>query len=648
MTTVSGLYTGRNALDARCRSILRLDVDGDYCQMMASGTISRRGRLAVDWKAGLKLGPSRVWTGKIEPKEVVPPDSSFPHTVTIRVTGTTPESLMARVVFSAPGCSNVVAIHRLRSKHFRQVRIELDTVSDAKAVLEIDPTSAQPHPSTLPHHLSIDQVYSRAGIKVWTAQGAEPIPTGCAGSNERWSDQELHDAMQTKWNHGADLPQGSVWVLFAGAHELDGRLGVMFDYFGARHRQGVAVFNHTLSGEYPGSSPGFRRMLFYTVAHEIGHALNLPHPSDPKILTFMNRPRASMSMGGLGEENFFREFQYRFSDEELQHLRHAPDHLVQPGHAPWLHHDEKHRSRDFELILRANRPDPVFEFMEPVVLELKLRNISARTQRVLADLLAHQDEMTVVVRREGGRGKRLASFMRHCCAREEEPLGPGESLYESLFISAGPQGWLVDRPGHYTVQVSVEIDGATVISNCYGLTIRSPADPVQERLAQDYFKADTARVIAFDGSRAEALRPAINALHSVTQQVPGTSVAIHAQVALALPGTRRYRTLDPSTAGAGRRFRHAEVMREEVHALERALTASSAEQLLGHIDYRFYVDRLTDAFAQLDDLDAAAAAQQALKKRFIRRGVLKRVVGEVAQREAALRRGRQATQPRGR
>src|SRR5262249_50237634 len=229
-------------------------------------------------------------------------------------------------------------------------------------------------------------------------------PLSLAGSDGFWTDAELHDAMEAHFSRFLNQPQWVFWTVFATRYIGDvqdpgtSTGGIMFDYTGARQRQGTAIFTQATrlsqtSG--PNAAEWTRRMQFWCAAHEMGHAFNLVHAWDKgggggwvplqssyNLLSFMNYPfkYQLQSVPGLsGDERsrrYFRDFEFRFSDAELRFLRHAPEWFVEMGGETWasnhgfVEHDPAEFPQ-FELIVRTNKTPPAgkppaFAYLEPV------------------------------------------------------------------------------------------------------------------------------------------------------------------------------------------------------------------------------------------------------------------------------------------
>ena len=246
-----------------------------------------------------------------------------------------------------------------QSRYFDPIEFEVDRVSNAGTIVTTYDTASHPNrPAGLPNEtISLATTYQRAGFDMKMSPNTSNIPTSGAGANSTWSDTEMHNAMVTYWSRFANRPQWAMWVLYAARHDQGRGLGgVMFDDIGSNHRQGTAIFTDSFIQDVPAGDPNAaawrNRMQFWTAVHEMGHAFNLAHawqkalgvpqgaPGDPWIplanepesRSFMNYP---FRVSG-GQSAFFSDFRFRFSDDELVFMRHAPRRFVQMGNSNWF------------------------------------------------------------------------------------------------------------------------------------------------------------------------------------------------------------------------------------------------------------------------------------------------------------------------
>src|SRR5215212_9955672 len=363
---MSGLYEWRDPQGPgpKTSEWLRLDVDRHHPQMAASGTISE-GVSYIHWIADLNSSGRNSWTGNISYKDISPPGPVFPYTeVEIRVT---PNGRIAHVTFSGGGGARRRRNFKFKSPYFHPVDFEFDSATGEQATLSVDTCAHPNRPGTLPcENLSIQEVFQRSGFDVTTSPGGV-VPLGGAGPDARWSDLEMHDAMQTYWSRFTARPQWAMWVFFASLHEMGTSLGgIMFDDIGTQHRQGTSIFNDSFIANPPTGDPNpaawVQRMIFWTACHEMGHAFNLAHSwqkslgtawvplaDEPEARSFMNYP---YRVAG-GQTAFFANFDFRFSDPELLFIRHAPERFVEMGNADWF---DNHGFKQAETT-----PEPDFE-----------------------------------------------------------------------------------------------------------------------------------------------------------------------------------------------------------------------------------------------------------------------------------------------
>ena len=514
-----------------------------------------------------------------------------------------------------------------QSKYFDPVEFEVDRVSNAGAIVTAYDTSSHPNrPSNLPSEtLSLATVYQRAGFDVSMSPNSSVLPTSGTGANGTWSDTEMHNAMVTFWSRFANRPQWAMWVLYAARHDLGRGLGgVMFDDIGSNHRQGTAIFTDSFIQDAPAGDPNApawrNRMQFWTAVHEMGHAFNLAHawqkalgaptaPGDPWI-PLANEPESRSYMNypfrvSGGESAFFSDFGFRFSDQELVFMRHAPRRFVQMGNSNWFENhgfeapDALSHTGRWELTIRPNRASNAYQFLEPVNMELKLTNRSGEAVTADADMLGDGRHISIFVQRSGGETKAWRPMVTHCHQAERETLDPNESIYGAHLISASTDGWLIDEPGFYKLQAAVDMGDEIVVSNVLRLYVGPPQSEGEATVAPDYFVEDVGRALAFNG--APVLEKANDVLKTVVERCADNPAAHHCKVALTTPMLRHFKMLK---ADGGREdlaikamdAKVGEASKVQIDALLKAPAA--AADTLGHIPYFGQLRNLAEAMEE--------------------------------------------------
>ena len=232
-------------------------------------------------------------------------------------------------------------------------------------------------------------------------------------------------------------------------------------------------------------------------------------------------------------------------------MLHAPERFVRMGDAAWFDHHGSEQSRampalPLALEIRVNRPMPVFEFLEPVVVELKLQNISATPQVVDENILTTLDGITIALKRQGSPARQFLPFAHNCMKSAAKVLQPKEAIYASVYVTAGLNGVDVSEPGRYLLQAAMHTPQGDIVSKPFTLRVATPKGMEEEVVAQDFFTDKVSRVLAFDGSRV--LPQANKVLRDVVERLPDCRVARHARIPLGLAVAEPAKVL---TIGAG-------------------------------------------------------------------------------------------------
>lgn len=640
-TRISGLYEWSDSSGFPfSREELRLDVDGDFPQMTVSGTGLSGLTFRIHWIAR-PLAVSQIpngtrWTGPISLKQGT--SNVFPYTeVTVDQT-----SAGTRVTFSGAGLPDLLRDYTFVSPFFREVQLEYDVEENAELTLDYETDSHPDRPAALPAEtLSIDTVFERAGFRVNRTGADSTVPTSASGSNASWSNAEMHDAMQVHFSTLATLPPSqrnrarwALWTFFAGIHDDGNSLGgIMFDSIGSAHRQGTALFVNSFISDPPASDVApdawVRRMTFWTAVHEMGHAFNLLHawqktlgiPWMPQtdsfdLLSFMNYPffyQFGPPSSNANTIRFFEDFMFRFGDDELLFLRHAPEPFVQMGNDDFAVNHAFEQARispdpTLSLELRTNRPGNEFEFLEPVMIELKLTNQNDQLQLIEERLLEFSDRMTVVVQRRNGTQQSYRPYAQMCHKPNMRTLQPKESIYAPLFISVGAGGWLIEDPGWYEIRICLHMDKEDIVSAPLNILVTPPTSREEERLAQDFFSESVGRTLSFDGSYC--MTKANEVLSETVERLADRKVAIHAAVAVDMPRARDFKLLEQTAKGYA--IREVPADENAVRNLAQVLgdtetQCRTSSEALGHIDFNHYVQTAATALAKMDDADSGTS-----------------------------------------
>jgi hypothetical protein len=111
-------------------------------------------------------------------------------------------------------------------------------------------------------------------------------------------------------------------------------------------------------------------------------------------------------------------------------------------------------------------------------------------------------------------------------------LQPGNSIHETVFVSAGVTGWLIPSP---TLRLTVVLNTASVqtVSQRLRLRVTCPRGREEEAFAQDYFTEHVGRALAVGGTAV--MHQANNVLERICDGMRGSPATVMRQLALGLP-----------------------------------------------------------------------------------------------------------------
>lgn len=610
--TVDGRYQNHQNQN----DVIKIDLYGKKNLKLISGTIFHKFRKNTHWIAGLEksVDQENRYLGDI-----------------YYLNGFQDNFRYNSVMVSFENHEKVIVEYRINDRQlkrsvyykisdsFRTVELSFYRETGIIPVTSIDPKAHYEHNSTLPAgEISLESVFDNAGLEIKLNEDIEVIPyrrdlLGKEEKPDNWSDRELHDAMERYWDKFKNHPQWAMWVFLARVHsEGDKIKGKMFDNIGDHHRQGVAIFYDSIEKSVPGkdianAKPWIDRQKFWTTCHEIGHGLNLYHSweredvnswlpleNEPDVPSFMNYPSQYK-----GISTYFQEFVYEFSQSELLFLRHAPDYYVRMGGADWFDKEGfGYWTENETLKLQISLSKQIFEFMEPVLIDLKLINNSVESIDVPDNILRNDVYTTIIIQKKGAEAVKYERLVRECGDIFQTQIQGkntnDNSKMESINLSVGLAGWYISEPGEYTINAAVYYEEKVLIANPESIVVRLPVHRYEERIAQEYFTMDTAKVIYFNGSKTDAKTN--NHLMEVLAQLPDRHVSIHAGITLAMPDIEPYKVF---TSDMGQVKVISPDHEKASLKLENALKHRGAEMSLGKKLFTSYVDLMKEQLTML-------------------------------------------------
>lgn len=542
---------------------LRLDAGGAdtvSADLYRLGPDGRR-----DWVASVRGAPGSGIAAAPGPWPAIAEDDLGGRTtgrIQVAPTNGATDSLHVAIVLDAPlnglpARTEIVADASRQRTTLRSLSIEIETEEGVAAPVAYDFGGAE---------VTIDSCLEETGFEVGRTGVESTIPAAPAGG---WDIAQLHTLMQDYAQASLSERAWELHLLLLSEAKLKGLLGVMFDTTAVLPRQGAAVFAGAIRKRAGADAD---RKLIQTSVHELGHALNLAHRFERVVgradsTSFMNYDWRYL--GANNAEKFWEGFAFKFDPDELAFLRHAPRPAVIPGGAAF--HSVRYWNEgtggysayvpetaigDLKLELRPPVNGALFNFAQPVFLEVRLTNLGDQAIEFPPDLLDPKTGvLEILIRKTGGTSTRslaeaepFSPIMQRCVEvppEAAETVAPQQSLANNVNLTYGSSGFAFAEPGAYEVTALLsfadEKQDFIVRSEPLPIRVAAPMQIAEEHDAMDLFRDDVGVYLALGGNRN--LETAHDKLAAIAERRGGdTSDPIVATIvrAQALDATREY------------------------------------------------------------------------------------------------------------
>ncbi|GGZ50076.1 hypothetical protein GCM10010387_50490 [Streptomyces inusitatus] len=643
---VTGRYTGASGSD---RVELRVDLEGERSLATISGDFFTNGVCVNSFRTGAALSVDQTANAYTLAQTGLEWSSDTWVTrlaLTIPRVAATANAANAALVLDAPGNNRVLQFDcSYASTGLRTVELETDSVVGTQVFQRYDTAQGWNPPGYRNRTLTVTSAYAEAGIEIRDAGNANTITADTAGADLAWSDAELHAAMTASSSVYQDVPQWRFWAFVATRYTKPTVAGVMFDYLGGVQRQGMAVFHQSMQGF---GWIGNANELFCYV-HEIGHGFNLAHswqkhlaqppaPLGPDQgygdLSWMNYPQNYSQ----GEEAYWRNFRFQFTDNELRHLRHGfYQHIIPGGSSGWMVNSalEDSALAAAETSFRpSDNPSgltltlggkQVFGYGEPVMAEVRLALAGERDGITVTESIGPKGERTVIaITDPQGRTRLFRPLARTCTGH-----GGGESavtlnaerpaVYETVYLGYGADGLYFAEPGLYKVTaVHTGLDGARTVSPTRTLRVRLPLDRTDQNVGELLTGDDQGALLALLGSDTPSLASGNDALQELIDRYGDHPLAAYARLARGANAGRHFQTVTD-----GRLQVRQPDTETAVTQLTDAIDASRTDQNTGldNLTLNAAMRRLATVHAKAGDLDRADAVLTDLTTHFREQGI---------------------------
>jgi hypothetical protein len=345
--------------------------------------------------------------------------------------------------------------------------------------------------------------------------------------------------------------------------------------------------------------------------------------------------------GWDGTHEFWQDFRFEFDADELRHLRHEAFMDVIPGGAefgpsghdiaaPSMAVPREQQTAPVALYVRTRPERYLFDFTEPVTVELKLKN-QTNAPAIVPDMLNPELGMLkLFIRDPRGQVRPFRPLFRLCGEARKIELPPGGKLYESVFVAYGTDGFYFEEPGEYQIWAVYGAGGLRLGSNILRLRVAFPKGHEDEEMALRAFGQDQGHVLYMRG--AEHLRGGSDQLREVTERFPGTKLARYIHYCFGTSQAREFKDVPQD------RIRQPEP-KAAIQELEKARSFSprwDRHSSLDNITHGRAADLLSDLYRKTDQPEQARSVLTQTARYFTRMKVKPEVIEDMRVRARSI------------
>jgi hypothetical protein len=286
-----------------------------------------------------------------------------------------------------------------------------------------------------------------------------------------------------------------------------------------------------------------------------------------------------------------------------------------------------------ELIVRSKG---YFQFLEPVFVELRIRNVSGLALDMESQLHPEFGGVIVYIRTPTGRVVQYAPLLCKLATSEIKTLKPADQGVEGedrhsqcIFLSYGTHGHYFDHPGEYHVRAIYQGAGDLLVSSPpHRLRVGHPVTHKEESVAQDYYSDEAGMALYMRGSDSPFLETGMATLQDMADRFKTSPVGAHISLALAQNLARPFYRVD-----------YAEEKLVESRAAEPKQALDLTDQALqqeqrdaatfSNLCYHELRRTRADLLAAIDEKEEAQKELTSLVRVLKRRGVNQPVLDEI-------------------